>query len=172
MKGEDRARNVLEALKAIEPDVRKSLEGKKRVLIKPNFVSTTVEIAATQAGAVAGICEFLKPFYKGEIVIGETAAGRPTEEGFDNFGYRELAKNYPVQLVNFDREPHDYMYVIDSKFVPQPIRVSHRVLDPDTYVISAAVLKTHDRVVATLSLKNLLVGSVIKDVGFRWGAGS
>lgn len=172
MKGEDRRANVIEALKAIEPQIRKGLEGKKRVLIKPNFVSTTVEHAAFQGPSAEGICEFLKPFFKGEILIGETAAGAPTEEGFQNFGYLELAKKYPVQLVNFDKEPHDYMTVIGANFTPRRVRVTKRVFDPDTYIISAAVMKTHDRIVATLSLKNLLVGSVIKDVGFKWGAGS
>ncbi|RPH71051.1 MAG: DUF362 domain-containing protein, partial [Myxococcaceae bacterium] len=32
-------------------------------------------------------------------------------------------------------------------------------------------MKTHDRVVATLSLKNIIVGAPIKDPGFRWGGG-
>jgi uncharacterized protein (DUF362 family) len=169
IKGDNRMRNTLEALKAIEADVRPALEGKKRVLIKPNFVSTTVPLAATQADVVEGILAFLKPIYKGEIIIGETAAGSATEEGFRNFGYYDLAKKHPVRLVNFDLEPHEKMYVIDSKFRPRPIRVTHFVLDPDTYIISAARLKTHDRVVATLSLKNILVGSVIKSPEFRWG---
>jgi len=169
VRGDDRARNVFEALKAIESDVRKAIEGKKRVLIKPNFVSTTNPLAATQARAVEGILEFLKPFFSGEIVIGESAAGAPTEEGFKNFGYLDLAKKCRVRLVNFDRVPHRYLYVIDPRFRPRRVRVTRKVFDPDTFIISAAVLKTHDRVVATLSLKNLLVGAVIKDLGFHWG---
>lgn len=171
IKGDNRTRNILEALKAIEPDVRRGLEGKKRVLIKPNFVSTTVPLAATQADAVEGIIQFLKPIFKGEIVIGESAAGAPTDEGYKNFGYFNLAKKYPIQLVDFDKQPHQPMYVIDSKFRPRACRTTSLVFDPDTYIISAAVMKTHDRVVATLSLKNLLVGAVIKDVGAGWGPG-
>ena len=30
-------------------------------------------------------------------------------------------------------------------------------------------MKTHDRVLATLSLKNIVVGAPIKDLGFSWG---
>jgi len=37
-------------------------------------------------------------------------------------------------------------------------------------VISAAKIKTQDRVLATLSLKNI-VGAPVKDLGFRWGPG-
>jgi uncharacterized protein (DUF362 family) len=172
IKGESRRTNVIEALKAIEKDVRRGLEGKKRVLIKPNFVHTSVALAATQGEAVAGILEFLRPFYKGEIVIGESAASGPTEEGFKNYGYEELVGKYGVQLVNFDKEPIRYLYVSDDKFVAKRVRVADRAFDPDTYIISAAVMKTHDRIVATLSLKNLLVGIPIKDAGFKWGAGS
>ena len=38
-------------------------------------------------------------------------------------------------------------------------------------MISAAKFKTHDRVIATLSLKNIVVGAPVKDPGFRWGPG-
>ena len=50
--------------------------------------------------------------------------------------------------------------------------MSKILLDPNRFIISAAKFKTHDRVVATLSLKNIVVGAPIKDAGFRWGAGS
>jgi len=171
IKGESRRTNVIEALKAIEADVRRGLEGKKRVLIKPNFVHTEIPLAATQADAAEGIVEFLKPIFKGEIIIGESAASSGADVGFKNYGYLDLAKKYPVKLVDFDREPFLYTYHIDDKFRPIPARTTTMVFDPDTYVISAAVIKTHDRVVATLSLKNLLVGSVIKDTTAGWGAG-
>lgn len=172
VKGNSRRDNIIEALKAIEPDIRRGLEGRKRVLIKPNFVSIEVPLAATQGEAVAGICEFLKPFWKGEIIVGESAANGPTDIGYKNHGYAELPGRYGLKLMDFDAEPLTFMYVTDDKFVPQRIRVPKIVFDPETYIISAAVMKTHDRIVATLSLKNLLVGIPIKDPGFKWGAGS
>jgi uncharacterized protein (DUF362 family) len=49
--------------------------------------------------------------------------------------------------------------------------MSRVLLDPNSYVVSAARMKTHDRVVATLSLKNLIFGAPIKDPGSRWGGG-
>jgi uncharacterized protein (DUF362 family) len=33
-------------------------------------------------------------------------------------------------------------------------------------------MKTHDRIVATLSLKNIILGAPVKDTGFRWGDGA
>jgi len=54
-------------------------------------------------------------------------------------------------------------------FRPHALRMSRWLLDPQNFLISAAKMKTHDRVVATLSLKNIIVGGPIKDAGFRWG---
>ena len=50
--------------------------------------------------------------------------------------------------------------------------MSRLLLDPKSFIISAAKLKTHDRVVATLSLKNIVVGAAVKDPGYRWGPGA
>jgi len=41
--------------------------------------------------------------------------------------------------------------------------------NPDSYVVSVARMKTHDRVLATLSLKNIVLGAPIKDSGFTFG---
>ncbi len=44
-----------------------------------------------------------------------------------------------------------YLYVFDEKdFRPHPIRMSGVLLDPDSYIVSVARMKTHDRIVATL----------------------
>jgi uncharacterized protein (DUF362 family) len=50
--------------------------------------------------------------------------------------------------------------------------MSRLLLDPNTFIISAAKLKTHDQVVATLSLKNVIVGAPIKDPGYGGGRGA
>ena len=44
------------------------------------------------------------------------------------------------------------------------------MLDPNSFIISAAKLKTHMFVVATFSLKNVIVGSAIKESGSKPGA--
>ena len=52
-------------------------------------------------------------------------------------------------------------------FQPHPCRMAKTMLDPDNFVISAAKLKTHDLVGITLSLKNVVVGSALKDAANR-----
>ncbi len=60
VKGNDRRDNVYQALKKIEDEIFTSI-GEKKILIKPNFVITTRQLAATHVDAVRGILDFLKP---------------------------------------------------------------------------------------------------------------
>ena len=112
--------------------------GKKRVVIKPNNVSINIPLASTHADTLEGVLEFLKSIGKLEnVIIAESAANGPTLEGFSNFGYNRLADKYKVKLVDLDQEFYDTIYVFDEKdFRPHPVRMSHMLLDPDSYIIS------------------------------------
>ena len=98
IKGNDARDNVYKALKQIEDEVLASI-GNKKILIKPNFVSTRHELCATHVEAVRGILDFLTPHYKDQITIGEsTAFGGGTREGYVNYGYVALEKEYNVKI--------------------------------------------------------------------------
>lgn len=168
--GDHRADMAFRALQPFSDQIKKSI-GNKRVLIKPNNVMIDRQLAASHVDNLEGILEFLRSIGVTEnVMIAESAAGGATFEGFDNYGYFDLQKKYRVNLVDLDQEPYEIIQVFDEKdFRPHPVRTSSLILDPDTYVISAAKMKTHDRVLATLSLKNIVFGAPIKDVGFSWG---
>jgi uncharacterized protein (DUF362 family) len=169
--GDNRADLAFRALKPFSEQIAKAI-GKKRVVLKPNNVTINAQLTSTHVDTLEGVLEFLKSIGKtGNVIIAESAAGGPTLEGFSNYGYYNLLKKYPVKLVDFDQEPFDILYVFDEKdFKPHPIRMSHTLLDPDSYIVSVARMKTHDRAVATLSLKNIVFGAPIKDLGFSWSA--
>lgn len=170
--GDDRAANVYNALKLIEPQVREGLARKKTVLIKPNMVAIDRQLAATHADCLEGILEFLSPLVDGEILIAESPANGPAMEGYDNYGYPRLTKEYRARLVDMDAEPYQTEYLVDERHHARAVRFSSLVLDPDVYLISAAVFKTHDRAVVTLGLKNVVAGALLKDSGYRWGPNS
>jgi uncharacterized protein (DUF362 family) len=172
VKGDSHVANIFEALKRIEPDVRRGLAGKKNVLIKPNMVVVKNQLTATHADCLEGILEFLSPIFKGEVIVAESPASNSATEGFDNYGYYRLQKTYKVRFVDMDAEGSVIRHIADGRYRPQPVRFSRMLLDPDTYIISSAVMKTHDRAIVTLSLKNLLVAGVLKDVGFKWSPGT
>jgi uncharacterized protein (DUF362 family) len=168
--GSNRADLAFRALQPYSKQVKAAI-GKKRVVIKPNNVSIDIQLASTHADTLEGILEFLKSIGKLQnAVIAESAANGPTFDGFSNFGYNRLADKYKVTLVDLDQQPFGTIHVFDEKdFRPHPVRMSHMLLDPDSYIISSARMKTHDRVVATLSLKNIVFGAPIKDMGFTYG---
>ncbi|MGB2865876.1 MAG: DUF362 domain-containing protein [Sedimentisphaerales bacterium] len=163
VKGNDCRDIVYQALKKIEDEVITSI-GDKKILIKPNFVITTRQLAATHVDAVRGILDFLTPHYKKQIIVGESTISRGgTFEGFKNYGYLPLEKEYNVKLIDLNKQPWQYRYVFGKGHRPTPIRIISTFLDPDMYIISAAKMKTHDRVVTTLSLKNILLGAPLND---------
>jgi len=170
IEGDSRADNIFRSLKLIEQDVIKVLPTKKRVLIKPNLVSQTRQLAATHVDCIEAILEFLQPLVRDEIIIGESPAQGSAAKGYSNYGYYGLQKKYNVKFLDLDDESFVITHVIDERYRPQPIRFSRLLLDPNMFVISVAVMKTHDLAVATLSLKNIAVGGPIKDKGFSWAA--
>lgn len=169
--GEDRANNIFRALKVFETQIARDI-GNKRVIIKPNNVLIDNSLCATAPESIEGILEFLKSIGKTNVVIAESCASGSTLEGFDNYKYTPLGAKYNAKLIDLDQEAFDVIHAFDeTDFRPHAVRVSKLLLDRDNYIISDAKFKTHDRAVATLSLKNIVVGAPVKDPGFKWGGG-
>ncbi len=162
VKGNDRRDIVYQALKKMEDQVLASI-GDKQILIKPNMVTTWNQLCATHVDAVRAILDFLKPHYKKQVIIGEASAFGQTPDGFKNYGYLDLQKEYDVALIDLNKQSWQYRYVFGQGNRPIPIRIISTFLDPNVYIISAAQMKTHDRVVTTLSLKNVLLGAPVSD---------
>ena len=167
--GNDRADNIFRALRAFEKEIAQAI-GNKLVILKPNNVNTSKPLCATHADQLEGILEFLKSIRKTNVVIAESAAEGPTLEGFANFGYNKFVGKYGVKLVDLDKTAVDTVYCMDqSDLRPHPCRVSRMMLDPNSFIISAAKLKTHFFTVATFSLKNVIVAAAIRDPGPKPG---
>ena len=145
--------------------------GEKPVVIKPNLVAIDQQLAATPARGVEGILEFLRSIGKHRnVIIAESAANGPTVEGYSNYGYMPVARKYGARLVDLDGTEVETIYAVDQNDMrPHPIRAARLLLDRGNFVISAAKIKTHDRVVATLSLKNIVVGAPDQGSGVPLG---
>ena len=160
--GESRYENVRGALELIEPELRSALGGKKSILIKPNFVSTKRQAAASHVDAARAVLDVVRECSKAEITIAEGAAQIPTCQGFRNYGFERLAEKYGVNLVDLNTDSHVPIVLYDRDLEPLTFRLAQTVFDSD-FRISLALPKTHDTVVVTLAIKNLAVGSLIKD---------
>lgn len=165
IRGEERRKIVCDSLVAIDDQIRPVLKQKKFVVIKPNNVSTVNQLAATHADTLHGILDYLGPRFKGPVVIAESSAG-DTLEGYENFGYNRLAterKSQKVSLVDLNREgKYEVIPLLSPDLHVQPVRLAARLLDPDAFVLCAAILKTHNTVVATLSIKNMTLGAPLR----------
>jgi uncharacterized protein (DUF362 family) len=173
--GASRGDNVLAALKPLEKEIRNSLKGKHRVVIKPNMVLTNNQLAATHADCVEAILDYMSTLYKGEFIVMDSPASGSVMQAFENYDYYKLAKKYRVRFLDLDEEPTIERFAVDHQLRPHQLRMSKLLWDRDTYIVSAAIPKTHDRAIITLSLKNVVVGAAKKDRGFRWdgkGTGS
>jgi uncharacterized protein (DUF362 family) len=160
--GEDRRKNVHDALVAIDGQVRPKLQRKKYVIIKPNGVAAHSPFSCTSADALRGVLDYLAPRFKGPVVIAESSA-EDTLEAYESCQYNRLLSEYgnaKLSLVDLNREAKfETLPLIDFDLHVTPVRLAARLLDPDAFVICAAVMKTHNTVVATLSVKNMVLGA-------------
>jgi uncharacterized protein (DUF362 family) len=168
VKGDSRRKNVADALAAIDDQIRPVIKSKKYVAIKVNNVSTTNQLAASHADAIHGILDYLQPRYKKPVFVVESSAG-DTLVGYDNFKYRQVATERKIELIDLNREAkYQIVPMINYDLHAHPCRFAARLMDPDAYVICAGILKTHNVVVATLSVKNMALGAPLHGVGERW----
>jgi uncharacterized protein (DUF362 family) len=153
-----RRETVAAALEAVADQV--DLEGVRRILVKPNFVATDRPLAATHVDAVRAVLDFLRARYDGSIVVAEGAALSPTWDGFRNYGYESLVKEYGVTLLDLNADDTVEVAVYDRRLRPMRLRLACTAVEAD-FRISICPPKTHDTVVVTLAIKNIVMGSLV-----------
>jgi len=156
--GNDRFDNARRALDLIADQV--DLSECRQVLIKPNLVSTVNQLAATHVDSIRATLEFIRASYDGPVIIAEGAALSPTFEGYERFGYVDVAREYDVQLIDLNASETIPVKVFDKRLRPMTLRLARTVVDSD-FRISVNPPKTHDTVIVTLSIKNMVMGSLI-----------
>lgn len=165
--GENRRKNIYDALLNLDPQIQAALQRKKYVLIKPNNVSTEIQLASTHVDAISGILDYLAPRFRGPVMIAESSAG-DTLVGYDHLGYKPLEKDWKSQrlsLLDLNREAKYQTHtLIDYDLHIVPVRLAARLFDPDAFVICCAVMKTHNAAIASLSVKNMVLGAPLHSV--------
>ena len=151
-----RSENLDKALHLIEDDI--DLTGKSDLFIKVNFVSTDNQLAATHVDGVRALLKFLRERYNGKITIGESTLGAASL-GFERYGYLDLVNEFGVELVDLNEGEWEMLDLYDSEMNPMQVHFSKHLLESD-YLISIGPSKTHDFVVVTLSIKNVVMGGV------------
>jgi uncharacterized protein (DUF362 family) len=156
--GTDRHQMLFEVVKPFEAEIKKGLKG-KQLIIKVNMVVTNVPLCATHVDALRALLEYVKPFYRGQIIIAESSSVVDSAEGFKNYGYLDLAKDYNVKFVDLNKSNGTPFFIIDPNLHQEEIPVADTYVDPNNYIISLSRLKTHNRVIMTAGVKNMVMGA-------------
>lgn len=160
-----RRSNVFQALDNIRQDLAPKV--REQVLLKPNFLSSTNQLASSHVDAMRGALDFLlsTPQPPKEVIIAEGANEKFSGEAFQIFGYDALQAEYdvPIRLVDLHQETE---WVETSVFLAgreeDTVRMPKVVLEcPCT--LSVAIAKTHDAGVVTLGMKNMIMGTLHKE---------
>ncbi|MBS7653694.1 DUF362 domain-containing protein [Candidatus Bathyarchaeota archaeon] len=162
---EDRRRGVRRSLNLIKENVRRKLPGRARILIKPNFVSAYNPPSATPVECVDEILKFLLALADPkEIIVSESPTIGSFGEAVRRYGYMGLKDKYNVEICDLDEYGHEEVEIADSRGSPLTVPVSKLALESD-FRVSPVRPKTHDVAVVTLTIKNMVVGSIKR--GYR-----
>ena len=166
MKSKDHFQGVQQSLEHIKNDVEKSLSEFSPLVIKINLVITRtprysdgVELATTPFQAVKSFIDFISPFCKGEIIIAERATWGKTKEGFQMYGFAELAEeNSQVSLLDL-KEDETIVKTVEYPEGKLKLPFSKTIVNAP-FLVSIARPKTHCSVVVSAGIKNVLVGAI------------
>ena len=124
------------------------------------MVVTNIPLCATHVDALRALLEFVKPMYKGQIIIAESSSSVNSADGFKNYGYLDLMKEFDVKFVDINQSSTGTpVFIVDRNLHQDKIQTSDLLTSKDNYVISLSRLKTHNSVVMTGAVKNLAMGA-------------
>jgi uncharacterized protein (DUF362 family) len=120
-------------------------------------------LISTTGDTIHGILDYLAPRFKGPVVVAE-CGGTKAKVALSELGWQKIFDEHkPLQATlevpNEDENKYELLYGIDYDMHPVPIRLGARFCDPDAFLISSAVMKTHNMVVATMTIKNVVLGA-------------
>ncbi len=156
VRGDDRRQNIRQSLELIEDQIRFG----QRIVIKPNMVSIHKPLCATHAEALEAVLSFIRKRTDTQVTVAEGCAISNAMKGFENYGLMEVAKRYGARLVDLNLDRWVEVEVVDRDLRPMTLRFARTVAESDCR-ISLTPMKTHDAVIITLSLKNLVMGSLL-----------
>lgn len=129
------------------------------LLVKPNCVSARRALASTHADTVRASLKVLSQLPPKKLVLGE-GSSEDTLRAFQNFGYLPWAEKYGAEVVDLNEDAYEIRDVYDARGNLLPVRISKTSLA--SFRVSLAQPKTHDCVIVTLGIKNMVVGAIQK----------
>ncbi len=162
--GNNRFLNIYRSLELIQDDLP-FFRSAKKIIIKPNLTGRTIALANTHPSAVCAVIEYINDNFPGvagrEFILlegsGEAHYGRSrTLDVFKRFGFLALLSKYSnLKIETIETEEEFIPVPIETINGPASVRLSTAVRHADC-LISLALPKTHDVVIFTGGIKNLM----------------
>lgn len=133
----------------------KKLAKESAILIKPNLINATPHPVTTPAACCKAVIDYIRSCSSANIVIAEGCgdAALETDDIFNMLGYKDLAAQYDIPLVDLNgaavnKYENKKLKVFPEIYLPR-IAFSH-------FIISLPVLKAHSMAAITGTLKNMI----------------
>jgi uncharacterized protein (DUF362 family) len=151
VKGERSLETVLKAIHLAEEPKFKD----KPIIIKVNLISTKDwrSGATTDPILVEGLITYFKKINKEIVVADSDATITNVDKAVETSGIKPICEKYGVPFVNLRKVKEKIKVNVPSGEVLSKITLPKIVLE--SYVVSAAKLKTHSETLVTLGLKNM-----------------
>jgi uncharacterized protein (DUF362 family) len=162
VRGEDRRGNIFNAMDRVREDIAAKV--RSEVMLKPNFLSGTNQLASSHPDAIRGAIDFLccLPQPPRRILIAEGGNEDHSGQAFDSFGYQDLLGEFdiPIELLDLNQETTwETIEIFLKDRSTYTVNMPKTVLDhPCT--ISLAIAKTHNVCCVTLAVKNMIMGTI------------
>lgn len=131
-----------------------------QVVIKPNLVMYDRPYANTHPDTLQTVLALLRDHYSGCLIIAEGCALHATPAAFAAHGYPALAQRYNCRLLDLNSDQSQTVQLYDRAEQPLTLRLARTIIDSDCR-ISLSLPKTHDTVLITLALKNMIMGALV-----------
>jgi uncharacterized protein (DUF362 family) len=158
--GTDRRQNMINVLTPLSNAINTAIQN-KNIIVKPNCVLSGVPLCATHADALRGVLDFLRTITDKPILIAESSASNNTLQCFSEYGYSALTTEYAgVSFQDLNSSATQSLGgIVDKNGTGGSINLISQFANPHNFIISVCRLKTHNTVVATATVKNILMAS-------------
>jgi uncharacterized protein (DUF362 family) len=152
-------KGVWDSLSLLEMVLKNALNGLDHIILKINLVVTRVPLSTTPVDSVRSFLDYIKPFYSGKVTIVEKSTWGNTREGFEKYGYTNLAEDSPqVELMDLGEDETIYKTVDTPKGeIDLPLA---RCMADAPFLVTITRPKTHSSAYLTLGLKNVFFGAI------------
>lgn len=132
----------------------------ERVVVKPNLVKFDQPYANTHPDSLDTVLSMVRDYYAGPLTVAEGSAMDATGSAFAAYRFPDIAQRYGARLLDLNGDDTIPVHLYDLDGGEMKLRLARTIVESDCR-ISLSLPKTHDTVLVTGTLKNMIMGSLV-----------